>query len=96
MPDVHRLPGPNADLWDWQMHGRCREADPAMFFPPDNERGRRRRQREAQAKAICRHCAVMAQCLSHALAVGEPFGVWGGMSESDRRALLVPTRNDVG
>lgn len=59
-----------------------------MFFPPDGERGRARAQREQNAKKWCRNCPVMEQCRQHALAVGEPYGIWGGMSESERHAAL--------
>ncbi len=84
MADVSRLPGPNADLWDWQLVGACRGVDSALFFHPDGERGPARAAREQAAKAVCASCPVMAQCASHALAVREPYGVWGGMSEDDR------------
>ena len=57
---------------------------------PDGERGRARADREQRAKELCRRCPVIAQCRAHALAVGEPFGVWGGLSESDRERLLNP------
>lgn len=39
MPQPQQLPGPNADIWDWQMHGLCRGVDSAIFFHPDGERG---------------------------------------------------------
>lgn len=84
MPQPIQLPGPNADIWDWQMRGLCRGADSSVFFHPDGERGRARAQRELRAKEICRQCAVLAQCRSHALAVNEPYGIWGGMSETER------------
>ncbi len=58
-----------------------------MFFPPDQERTTGRRQREKVAKAICMHCPVIVQCLTHALTVGEQFGVWGGMSAPERESL---------
>src|SRR5262245_58095570 len=88
MPQPQQLPGPNADIWDWQMQGLCRGVDSSMFFHPDGERGRARAQREMRAKEMCRRCPVVAQCRSHALAVGEPYGIWGGLSESDRELLL--------
>lgn len=88
MPQPQQLPGPNADIWDWQMQGHCRGVDSAMFFHPDGERGRARTQREMRAKELCRSCPVIAQCRSHALAVGEPYGIWGGLSESERELLL--------
>ncbi|UOT06551.1 WhiB family transcriptional regulator [Rhodococcus opacus] len=84
MPAPNHLPGPNADIWDWQMHGLCRGVDSSMFFHPDGERGRARAQRETLAKEMCRRCPVLAQCRNHALSVSEPYGIWGGMSETER------------
>lgn len=94
MPQPSQLPGPNADLWDWQLHGACRGEDSAVFFHPDGERGRARAQRESRAKEICRTCPVLAQCRRHALEVAEPYGIWGGLSESERDMLLRPRRNN--
>ncbi|MFD9664777.1 WhiB family transcriptional regulator [Rhodococcus sp. NPDC059968] len=56
-----------------------------MFFSPDGERGHARDRREARARQICQPCPVLAQCRDHALAAGEPYGVWGGTTEADRR-----------
>jgi WhiB family redox-sensing transcriptional regulator len=47
-----------------------------------------RRRRIDAAKAICGSCPVVAECRTHALTVQEPYGIWGGMSERDRAALL--------
>ena len=88
MPQPEQLPGPNADVWDWQMHGVCRGVDSSMFFHPDGERGRARMARELRAKEMCRRCPVIAQCRAHALAVEEPYGIWGGLSEAERELLL--------
>ena len=52
MADTRRLPGPNADMWDWQLEGSCRGMDSASFFHPDGERGPARARREARAKAV--------------------------------------------
>jgi WhiB family redox-sensing transcriptional regulator len=84
-----RLPGPNADGWDWQLRGRCRGVDSSLFFSPDGERWRLRAEREKRAKEICRRCPVLVQCREHALAVGEPFGVWGGLSEAERARWVI-------
>jgi WhiB family redox-sensing transcriptional regulator len=92
MADVRRLPGPNADIWDWQMQGLCRGVDSSFFFHPDGERGPARSQRESRAKAMCARCPVLEQCRAHALAVQEPYGIWGGMSESERESA-VRTKN---
>ncbi len=59
-----------------------------MFFHPDGERGRARSQREMRAKEMCRRCPVIAQCRTHALAVGEPYGIWGGPVRVRARILL--------
>ncbi|MGN7133561.1 WhiB family transcriptional regulator [Rhodococcoides corynebacterioides] len=95
MPQPDNLPGPNADIWDWQMHGACRGVDSSVFFHPDGERGRARAQREARAKEMCRECPVLRQCRSHALAVNEPYGIWGGLSEAERDALARRTRRRI-
>jgi WhiB family redox-sensing transcriptional regulator len=92
MAEISRLPGPVADLWEWQLMGACREADPTLFFHPEGERGPARRNRDASAKAICGSCPVMKQCREHALAVREPYGVWGGLTEDDREAIYTTER----
>ena len=91
MPQPSQLPGPASSTWEWQLHGACRGADSSVFFHPDGERGRARAMREHRAKAICRECPVIEQCRNHALSVGEPYGIWGGLSESERDAILRPT-----
>ncbi|EHI39224.1 WhiB family transcriptional regulator [Rhodococcus opacus PD630] len=73
------------DSGDWSARAACRDAELAVFFSPDDERGHARDRRETQARQICRPCPVLAQCRDHALVVGEPYGVWGGMTEGDRR-----------
>jgi WhiB family redox-sensing transcriptional regulator len=92
MADVSRLPGPNADFWDWQMQSACRGEDPRLFFHPEGERGEAREARQAAAKAICAACPVLVECRSHALAVREPYGVWGGLSEDEREAIYRRSR----
>lgn len=87
MADVSRLPGPNADIWDWQLIGLCRGEDPNVFFHPEGERGPARVNRDASAKAICAACPVKVQCAQHALAVREPYGVWGGLTEDEREDI---------
>jgi len=84
MTDISRLPGPVADLWDWQLLGACRGLDTELFFHPEGERGPRRSNREAAAKAVCATCPVLLRCREAALAAREPYGVWGGLSEHER------------
>ncbi|MGF7120261.1 WhiB family transcriptional regulator [Rhodococcus sp. TAF43] len=79
---------PLADTWEWQQHGNCQGMNEAVFFPPTGERGNARMMRERRAKAICAACPVVAKCFEHSLAVPEPFGVWGGVGESERAMLL--------
>jgi WhiB family transcriptional regulator, redox-sensing transcriptional regulator len=88
MADISRLPGPTADLWDWQLRGACRVVPTEAFFHPEGERGGARVMRDQAAKAVCATCPVLAECARHALAVHEPYGVWGGMSEDEREAIL--------
>ena len=87
MADLSRLPGPNADFWDWQLDSACRGLDSDIFYHPDGERGSARERRVATAKAICAACPVIAQCRAHALKTKEPYGVWGGLGEEDREVI---------
>lgn len=84
MTDIRRLPSPHTAVWDWQLRAACRQMDSEVFFHPDRERGPARAEREARAKAVCRSCPVIRQCRTHALAVREPYGIWGGLSRLDR------------
>jgi WhiB family transcriptional regulator, redox-sensing transcriptional regulator len=64
----------------WQDYANCLGVDPDLFFP---ERGASTR----EAKEVCRGCVVRQECLEYALANGEKFGIWGGMSERERRRI---------
>jgi WhiB family redox-sensing transcriptional regulator len=88
MADIHRLPAPVTDIWDWQMRGSCRGLSSDLFFHPERERGPARAAREARAKIVCRGCPVLARCRDHALAVQEAYGVWGGLTVEERRRLI--------
>lgn len=85
---VDLLPGPNADLWEWQLDGACRGEDAELFYHPDGERGRARLRREQRAKEICQSCPVIEPCRRHALECAEPYGIWGGLTENERRMIL--------
>ena len=89
MSDVSRLPGPLSELWDWQLHGRCRTVGSEFFFHPEGERGDARAERDKAAQEVCEGCPVVAECAAHALNVREPYGVWGGLTEEDREAILL-------
>jgi WhiB family redox-sensing transcriptional regulator len=62
--------------------------DSAMFFHPDGERNPSRARRTAAAKAVCASCPVITPCREFALRTREPFGVWGGLAEAERRAII--------
>jgi WhiB family transcriptional regulator, redox-sensing transcriptional regulator len=73
-------------MTDWRHKAVCRdEEDPELWFPIGTS-GPALLQVE-QAKAVCRRCSVSDECLRWALESGQDFGVWGGMSEQERRAL---------
>jgi len=64
----------------WQERSLCAQTDPEAFFP---EKGGSTR----DAKKVCVGCEVRAECLEYALANDERFGIWGGLSERERRKL---------
>jgi WhiB family redox-sensing transcriptional regulator len=64
----------------WAERGLCAQVDPETFFP---EKGGSTR----KAKKVCRACDVRAECLGYALEHDERFGIWGGLSERERRRL---------
>ena len=73
---------------DWQTMAACRGHSAAMFFAPTHfERKEARASRERQAKAVCAMCPVRKECLDYALRIHEPHGIWGGLSEIERRAI---------
>ena len=77
----------------WQRQAKCKGALAEAFYPPVRiESNDEREYREARAKKICASCPVSEQCLVHALANGEAHGIWGGMNESERRALTAEGR----
>jgi WhiB family redox-sensing transcriptional regulator len=75
-----RIEASEGDDRAWQDQANCLGVDPDLFFP---ERGASTR----EAKEVCKGCEVRQQCLDYALANGEKFGIWGGLSERERRRL---------
>lgn len=69
-----------AEEQEWQERALCAQTDPEAFFP---EKGGSTR----EAKRICQGCEVRSECLEYALAHDERFGIWGGLSERERRKL---------
>jgi WhiB family redox-sensing transcriptional regulator len=76
VPDDNELP----EELSWQERALCAQTDPEAFFP---EKGGSTR----EAKRICVGCEVRVECLDYALANDERFGIWGGLSERERRRL---------
>lgn len=70
---------------DWRNQAACLTEDPELFFPIGNT-GPALVQIE-EAKAVCQRCDVVDTCLKWAIESGQDAGVWGGMSEDERRAL---------
>lgn len=69
----------------WFENAACLGTDPDLFFPVS--RAGRAAVHIEEAKRICRRCMVSRQCLRFALDTGQEYGVWGGLSEGERRAL---------
>jgi WhiB family transcriptional regulator, redox-sensing transcriptional regulator len=69
---------------DWRSAAACRDADPDLFFPVSGS-GRSLEQVEC-AKAVCAGCPVRRSCMAFALRTGQAHGIWGGLTEEERRA----------
>ena len=81
VPGVRRPTEADADsALAWQADALCAQTDPEAFFP---EKGGSTR----EAKRICQACAVRDECLEYALEHDERFGIWGGLSDRERRRL---------
>ena len=80
MDDIWTLGVNSEDEFAWHQHALCSQPDPEAFFP---EKGGSTR----EAKRVCSSCTVRAECLEYALANDERFGIWGGLSERERRKL---------
>jgi WhiB family redox-sensing transcriptional regulator len=80
VPGVRKQVLEEEDALAWQADALCAQTDPEAFFP---EKGGSTR----EAKKICTTCEVKAQCLQYALQNDERFGIWGGLSERERRKL---------
>jgi len=70
----------------WRNDALCRGVETDLFFPAGELGEEPVRQAEA-AKEVCSRCPVREDCLDYALATDQPFGVWGGTTEGERRAI---------
>ena len=76
---------------DWRSAGLCRGSDPLVFYPPSDEDD----SLADEAKMICGMCAVRRPCLEFALTTREKHGVWGGLTERERRRVLRQRRRSA-
>lgn len=74
----------------WRMKGSCKGSDAWVFYPPPEDDSL-----AEEAKAICLGCAVLKQCREFALATREKHGVWGGLTERERRRMLRQRRKSA-
>lgn len=65
----------------WVVFSACRQVDPDVFFPTTREQ-------EEHAISICKTCPVRMDCLDYAIEAREKFGIWGGLTEKQRRRLV--------
>lgn len=73
----------------WRAGAACQGSSAAHFYPPSTSETREQRQRrETAARELCAGCAVRRACLEYALYLEEPYGIWGGLNEGERRRLL--------
>jgi WhiB family redox-sensing transcriptional regulator len=73
----------------WRERAACLEYPAVIFFGlDDSESPAERRSREDMAKSICARCEVRQECLEYALVTREPYGIWGGLTEIERKARL--------
>ncbi|MFI2608338.1 WhiB family transcriptional regulator [Kitasatospora sp. NPDC018619] len=89
MADLSRLSEAPERRWKRAPGGACATADSPVFArPAADEPAAAARAREEAAKAVCAGCELRVECRRHALAAREPYGVWGGLTEDERRALF--------
>ena len=85
--DAQEWAGAGADD-EWRLDALCAETDPEAFFPDKGGSTR-------EAKRVCAGCPVRAECLEYALAGDERFGIWGGLSERERRRVRLQRRGSI-
>ncbi len=78
----------------WYLRAACAEADPRIFFPVGS--GEDALGATAEAKSICAHCPVCAECRSFALTTNQQYGIWGGLDEEERRVVRRRWRMGAG
>jgi WhiB family transcriptional regulator, redox-sensing transcriptional regulator len=72
---------------NWRKIASCRDGDPDLFFPIGHSASGPTLVQVDEAKAVCRRCPVMRQCLAYALDAHPVEGIWGGTTENERRSM---------
>lgn len=85
MPRFRNLT-PTSEFWSWRDDGACLGHDDLFYSAEDEPKGERRR-KEARAKTICETCPVLKTCRQFAMESKELYGVWGGLTETERHKL---------
>jgi WhiB family transcriptional regulator, redox-sensing transcriptional regulator len=80
-----RPDGPGWDEGGWRVHAACRGEEPELFFPVASTGPAL--EQIAEAKEVCARCPVREACLDFALSTGQGYGIWGGLTEDERRSL---------
>jgi WhiB family redox-sensing transcriptional regulator len=78
---------PRRDVAQWRTLAAC-GSDATLFYKSDLDSEEQTQHRVTKAKAVCKRCPVRPQCAAYALAVAEPYGIWGGFTESERARLI--------
>jgi len=74
-------------MW-WAKYAWCRNFDPELFFPISTEDTTLGILQREEAKAVCDQCPVSRECLAYALKTQQSDGVWGGLSEEERKVIM--------
>jgi WhiB family transcriptional regulator, redox-sensing transcriptional regulator len=82
------LHGPGLPPFTGDTRMRCHLGNADEFFSPEEERGHQRVARETRARAICRRCPLVDDCLEWSIDEQVPHGTWGGMTEKERAAEI--------
>lgn len=72
---------------DWRNGAACKKVDPELFFPVGNVKSGPGLEQVDRAKAVCRGCTVQGECLIYAIEHNQDSGIWGGLTEDERREI---------
>jgi len=94
-PRLYLVPAGAARRFEenWRLHAACQAVDPELFFPVSS--AGKCVEQEAEAKAVCGSCLVRRQCLTFALQTRQAYGIWGGLTEEERKRKT-PRREVAG